>query len=54
MPAVAAKRFVRDAAIGSELSAARQVRQRGAVRATAAAMRSATTAAQITVGTTRT
>ena len=54
MPAVGRQRVVGHAHVGAELAAAGQVRQRRAERRAAAAIRSATTAAQITVGTTRT
>ena len=54
MAAVGGQRLVRHAHVGPELAAAGQVRQRRADRRVAAAMRSATTDEQITVGTTST
>ena len=54
MPAIGGERLVRQAAIGSELTAAGEMRQRRADRRDRCAIRSATTDAQITVGTTST
>ena len=54
MLAIRRQRLVRELHVGTELAAAGQVRQRHRAGSAAAAMRSVTTAEQMTVGTTRT